>query len=106
MKKWLALLAAAGCALSLAVHAADAPAKAPTAQQQKMTTCNAEAKTKALKGDERKAFMKECLSAKTAAPATQQDKMKTCNVDAKTKNLAGDARKTFMKECLSGAKAG
>ncbi len=106
MKKWLALLAAAGCALSLAAHAADAPAKAPTAQQQKMTTCNAEAKTKALKGDERKAFMKECLSAKTAAPATQQDKMKTCNVDAKTKNLAGDARKTFMKECLSGAKAG
>ena len=106
MKKWLALLAAAGCALSLAVHAADAPAKAPTAQQQKMTTCNADAKTKALKGDERKAFMKECLSAKTAAPATQQDKMKTCNVDAKTKNLAGDARKTFMKECLSGAKAG
>ena len=106
MKKWLALLAAAGCALSLAVHAADAPAKAPTAQQQKMTTCNADAKTKALKGDERKAFMKECLSAKTAAPATQQDKMKTCNVDAKTKNLAGDARKTFMQECLSGAKAG
>ena len=106
MKKWLALLAAAGCALSLAVHAADAPAKAPTAQQQKMTTCNADAKTKALKGDERKAFMKECLSAKKAAPATQQDKMKTCNADAKTKNLAGDARKTFMKECLSGAKAG
>ena len=106
MKKWLALLAAAGCALALAVHAADAPAKAPTAQQQKMTACNAEAKTKALKGDERKAFMKECLSAKKAAPATQQDKMKTCNADAKTKNLAGDARKTFMKECLSGAKAG
>jgi len=73
-----------------------------------MTTCNAEAKTKALKGDERKAFMKECLSAKkaAAAPATQQDKMKTCNADAKTKKLAGDARKAFMKECLSGAKAG
>ena len=34
------------------------------AQQEKMKTCNAEAKTKALKGDERKAFMKECLSNK------------------------------------------
>jgi len=109
MKKWLAMLAAASCALSFAALAADAPAtKAPTAQQQKMTTCNAEAKTKALKGDERKAFMKEGLSAKkaAAAPATQQDKMKTCNADAKTKKLAGDARKAFMKECLSGAQAG
>lgn len=103
MKKWLALLAAAGCVLSFAAVAADAPAKkAPTAQQQKMTTCNAEAKTKALKGDERKAFMKQCLSAKTAAaPATQQEKMKTCNADATTKALKGDERKAFMKQCLS-----
>ena len=31
-----------------------------TAQQDKMKTCNADAKGK--KGDERKAFMKECLS--------------------------------------------
>jgi len=101
MKKWLAMLAAASCALSFAALAADAPAtKAPTAQQQKMTTCNAEAKTKALKGDERKAFMKECLSAKkaAAAPATQQDKMKTCNADAKTKKLAaGPAGFSFQR---------
>ncbi|MCD6663219.1 MAG: PsiF family protein [Comamonas sp.] len=104
MKKWLAMLAAASCTLSFAALAADAPAaKAPTAQQQKMTTCNAEAKTKALKGDERKAFMKECLSAKKAAPATQQDRMKTCNADANTKKLAGDQRKAFMKECLAKA---
>lgn len=33
-------------------------------QQEKMKTCNAEAKTKALAGDERKAFMKSCLSGK------------------------------------------
>ena len=32
-----------------------------TAQQNKMKTCNADAKTKALKGDERKAFMSTCL---------------------------------------------
>ena len=42
--------------------AASAPAKAPTAQQSKMKTCNVDAK--GMKGDERKAFMKTCLSAK------------------------------------------
>ena len=42
-----------------------------TAQQEKMKTCNADAKTKALKGDERKAFMKDCLSKKPAMPATE-----------------------------------
>ena len=36
-------------------------------QQDKMKTCNADAKTKDLKGDERKAFMKECLSNKPAS---------------------------------------
>lgn len=39
-------------------------ASAATTQQTKMKTCNAEAKEKGLKGDERKAFMKQCLSAK------------------------------------------
>jgi hypothetical protein len=38
--------------------------KPMTAQQQRMKDCNAEAKTKALKGDPRKAFMKSCLSNK------------------------------------------
>jgi hypothetical protein len=104
MKKLLTLLAL-GMSLTVGVaHAADAAA-APTAQQGKMKTCNMDAKDK--KGDERKAFMKECLSAKPAAaePAatgtTQQNKMKTCNADAKTKALKGDERKAFMKDCLS-----
>lgn len=87
-------------------------ALAATAQQDKMKACNAEAKTKALKGDERKAFMKDCLSAKkevSAASAedaktTQQDKMKSCNAEAKTKVLKGDERKAFMKDCLSADK--
>ncbi|SDH16111.1 MULTISPECIES: PsiF family protein [unclassified Duganella] len=78
--------------LSGAVWAAE-----PTAQQNKMKTCNADAAGK--KGDERKAFMKECLSAKPAAKPSQQDKMKTCNADAAGKK--GDERKAFMKECLS-----
>jgi hypothetical protein len=106
MKKILTLLAF-GLSMSIgAAYAADAPvAAAPTAQQGKMKTCNMDAKDK--KGDERKAFMKECLSAKPAAaePAatgtTQQNKMKTCNADAKTKALKGDERKAFMKSCLS-----
>ncbi|MEK8030397.1 PsiF family protein [Ideonella sp. DXS29W] len=75
-----------------APEAASAPAK--TAQQEKMGRCNAEAAGKT--GDERKAFMKECLSAKKAS---QTDKMKTCNEQAKGKK--GDERKAFMKECLS-----
>ena len=77
---------------------------AATAQQNKMTTCNAEASTKTLKGDERKAFMKTCLSAPAANDAKtltpQQQKMKDCNASAKTQALAGDARKTFMSTCL------
>lgn len=91
------------CALGAAQAAEE---KAPTAQQNKMKTCNAEAKGK--KGDERKAFMKECLSAKPSAAAAsdapdtsaQQSKMKTCNAEAKGKT--GDERKAFMKTCLSG----
>ncbi|MFD2643756.1 PsiF family protein [Pseudomonas japonica] len=71
---------------------------AATAQQEKMKTCNADATAKALKGDERKAFMSDCLKAKPAA--TQQDKMKTCNADATAKALKGDERKTFMSDCL------
>ncbi|MGE8486319.1 PsiF family protein [Pseudomonas sp. FP1740] len=78
---------------------------AATAQQNKMTTCNADATAKSLKGDERKAFMSTCLKAAPAADAAkpmtpQQEKMKTCNADATTKGLKGDARKAFMSECL------
>lgn len=111
--KTLFTLLALGLSLSMgAAHAADAsPAPAAkTTQQTKMGTCNKEATGK--KGDERKAFMKECLSAKPAAAAaaatpapdeaaagtTQQNKMKTCNAEAKGKK--GDERKAFMSECL------
>lgn len=71
----------------------------------KMGQCHKDAKAKNLTGDERKAFMKECLSAKGAATDatkadTQQNKMKTCNAEAK--GLKGDARKEKMSECLKG----
>jgi len=100
MKKLFVLCAAATFGLSAWAAEPAAPAAPKTAQQNKMVTCNADAAGK--KGDERKAFMKECLSAKPAAPATQQDKMKTCNADATGKK--GDERKAFMKECLSAKK--
>jgi hypothetical protein len=78
-----------------APNMAKAGASAPmSAQQTKMATCNSEAGDK--KGEERKAFMKTCLSSK---PVSQQDKMKTCNQEATGKK--GDERKAFMKQCLS-----
>ena len=106
MKKLLSLVA---LCLSLALgvaHAADENVKTP--QQMKMGTCNADAKAKELKGDERKAFMKECLSAKPAAAAVaaavegkaaRQSKMKMCNDSAK--DMKGADRNNHMKECLS-----
>ena len=73
---------------------------ADTPQQEKMKNCNAQASDK--KGDERKAFMKECLSAKPMKQGTpQQEKMKACNKEASGKQLKGDERKKFMSTCLS-----
>lgn len=95
MKKFLMLTALClAMGASVTVHA-----------ESKMGQCHKDAKVKSLSGDERKAFMKECLSAKGAATeptkaATQQDKMKTCNAEAK--GLKGDARKEKMSECLKG----
>ena len=75
-------------------------ALAETSQQQKMKDCNAQAADK--KGDERKAFMKSCLSAKPHG-TPQQEKMKMCNKAASSKELKGDERKKFMSSCLSAA---
>ncbi len=109
-------MVAVGAALAVvAAQGALAQAAHENSQQAKMTTCNADAKAKGLKGDDRKAFIKSCLSEKgattssgsaAAAPSTtlnaQQEKMKSCNTDAKTKGLKGTERKAFMKSCLSG----
>ena len=102
MKLTMTALACSMALFSGAALAKEAPAMTKTAdgapmskQQTKMGTCNSEAGDK--KGDERKAFMKTCLSA--GKTTTQQDKMKSCNADATGKK--GDERKMFMKECLS-----
>lgn len=102
MKRLLTIgtLAALLAAPALAASHKEAPmtpaasAPAMTAQQSKMGMCNKDAGDK--KGDDRKAFMKECLSAEKMS---QQDKMKKCNADAK--DMKGDERKAYMKTCLS-----
>lgn len=90
---------------------------------EKMKGCSKEAT--GMKGDERKAFMKKCLSkdytlkadtapavadkaeakpvaSAAAGPVKQQGKMKHCNEEAKTKALKGADRKAFMSSCLKG----
>jgi hypothetical protein len=77
-----------------------APAFAANSQQSKMSTCNTQAGGK--KGDERKAFMSNCLSSApvaASAPMTQQQKMTACNKSATGKK--GDERSAYMKSCLS-----
>ncbi len=96
MKKMLAVLAM-GLTLSFGVaHAADGDAK--TKQQTKMGTCNTEAGDK--KGDERKAFMKSCLSAKPVAAAPSE----ACEKSAADKKLAGAAKSSHIKKCMADEK--
>jgi hypothetical protein len=72
------------------------PAFAQNPQQERMKTCNAKATDK--KGDERKAFMKDCLSAEKK---TYDNKMGACNT--KSKGMKGDERKKFMSDCMKAA---
>lgn len=114
------LLIALCLAVSFASPAFAADEKAPTAQQSKMGACNKEAGEKALKGDERKKFMSDCLKAKApepakdattaakesaapkeaAAPEAKLTPMATCNKAAGEKSQKGDERKKFMSGCL------
>ena len=94
----LALFWAAIVMAPLATEAAE--------QQNKMKVCNEQANAKGFgegKGEERKAFMKDCLSAKPvkSGKTAQQEKMKACNKEAGEKSLKGDERKKFMSTCLS-----
>ncbi len=99
MKKFLALLAltamAAMPALAADTKAADSKPAATNSQQDKMKACNEQAGDK--KGDERKAFMKTCLSAK-AEPAKPESKMAMCN--KKTAGLSKDERAKAQSECM------
>ncbi len=71
MKKLIAL-ACLGLAFTLSIPAFAAPATpAQLAQREKMKTCNADAKAKQLKKEERSAFMKKCMSGSTKADAAK-----------------------------------
>ena len=110
MKKSLALAMLAAFTLASPAFAADAKPATPAAtsaattpatpaatnsQQDKMKVCNE--KAGAMKGDERKAFMSNCLSAK---PAPTENKMAMCN--KKTAGLDKDARAKAQSECMKG----
>ena len=88
---------ALACAAALAQNAP---------QHDRMKACNADATKKELKGDVRKAFMKDCLAVRTEAKGEkkaltpQQEKMKKCNADAGAKKLKGEERRKFMSQCL------
>ena len=94
----LSLLALFACAPAFAADtkadkmAADAKM---TPQQEKMKTCNDNAKD--MKGDDRKAFMKTCLSAKPEKP---KSKMAMCN--EKTKGLTKVEADKARSECMKG----
>jgi hypothetical protein len=69
----LALAPALVLLLAVPAAAADRPAREPTAAQlaarERMRNCNADARNQSLRGDPRKAFMRECLSRRPARPA-------------------------------------
>ena len=97
--KTLIALTLAGLFACGAAYAADAKMEKMTdakmTQQEKMKACNTEAAGKT--GDERKAFMKTCLSAK---PAKKESKMAMCN--KKTAGMKADERKKAQSECMKG----
>jgi hypothetical protein len=100
-------------ALMMAAVLAATPfaASAKTEQQNKMTVCNKDAAAKSLKGDERKTFMKSCLSGDAAPAAAAPAKAEPAAAAAKPKNamgacataskgMKGADHKKFMSECL------
>lgn len=99
MKKLFALtlvgLFAWGSAFAADTKADANKTDAMNSQQDKMKACNEKAADK--KGDERKAFMKTCLSAKPEKP---KSKMAMCN--EKTAGMKADERAKAQSECMKG----
>ena len=65
-------------------------------QQEKMKACNTKAAD--MKGDDRKAFMKTCLSAK---PEKKESKMAMCN--KKTAGMKQEERSKAQSDCMKAA---
>ena len=102
MRTVLAIVVAVSLAAGMLSTASAADEKKASSQQERMKACNSQAGDK--KGDERKAFMSQCLKGGASMPMTQQEKMKKCNADASAKSLKGDDRKAFMSSCLKADK--
>src|SRR5437867_12513885 len=95
MKNLLALTLSFGllvCGLAYAAESKDGK----TAQQEKMTACNAQAGDK--KGDERKAFMKSCLSGKS--PRGAKPKRTPAESKAKSKGMPKEEARKPPSESL------
>jgi hypothetical protein len=92
----VALLAAFAAAPAYAADSKMAPEKPMNPQQERMKSCNAKAGDK--KGDDRKAFMKTCLSDEKKS---YDSKMGQCNTQSK--GMKGDERKKFMSDCMKKA---
>jgi hypothetical protein len=94
------------CAAFLPSWAAQAQDKPLTAQQERMKSCNAEARDKHMKGDERRDFMSHCLKGESGERdlTAQQEKMVTCNREASAQHMKGEDRRSFMSQCLRGDK--
>jgi hypothetical protein len=61
-------------------------------------SCTADAKAQGLKGADRKAFMKSCVT--PTKSSARGAKMKSCSADFKATGKPGSERKAFMKQCL------
>ena len=93
MKKLFALTLLSLFASGGAFAAANEPANP---QQTKMKACNTKAGD--MKGDERKAYMKTCLSAK---PEKKESKMAMCN--KKTAGMKQEERAKAKSDCMKAA---
>jgi len=93
MKKLFALTLLSLFASGVAYAAANDPVNP---QQDKMKACNTKAGD--MKGDDRKAFMKTCLSAK---PEKKESKMAMCN--KKTAGMKQEERAKAQSDCMKAA---
>ena len=97
MKKVLTfgLMAMFACGPAFGADTKAADTKTTTPQQEKMKTCNDKATD--MKGDERKAFMKTCLSAK---PVAEKPKSKMAMCNEKTKGMSKPDADKARSECM------
>lgn len=93
-------------AMSLGLSARAAQNNQGSSQQDKAKACNSMADKKGLKGDDRKNFMKDCLSKagnEQLDQMSQKDKMDVCKNLADKKQLTGSDRASFIKDCMKKA---